>query len=377
MRLLDRYLLRELLVPLGFCLGGFLIFFIAFDLFGHLDDFQKAGMHFGDLVQYYLLTTPESLVVVLPIALLLALLYALTNHARHHEITAIRAAGVSLWRLCLPYLVVGLGGSLLLFFLNEFWVPRSTEAAEQLKTRRLPRPPGAPGRHQMRNLGFTNARDGRMWKIGLYDTDTGVMTNPKVFWSETNSERIWLEADKAEQVDGVWTFSNVREFRETSEANAQPVPILVTNVLAMPTFNETREEIESEIKISDELVLNRAKSAKKSDISILEILHYLRLHPHPARADEFWLHTKLQGRLAAPWKCLVVVLIAIPFGAPSGRRNVFVGVAGSIVICFAFFVLQQLGLALGTGGYLPAWLAAWLPNLSFGFLGLFLASRVR
>jgi lipopolysaccharide export system permease protein len=54
-----------------------------------------------------------------------------------------------------------------------------------------------------------------------------------------------------------------------------------------------------------------------------------------------------------------------------------VGVASSIVICFAYFVLQQLGLALGTGGYIIPWLAAWLPNLSFGLLGLWMTARVR
>jgi len=63
--------------------------------------------------------------------------------------------------------------------------------------------------------------------------------------------------------------------------------------------------------------------------------------------------------------------------AASGRRNVFVGVASSIVICFAYFVLQQLGLALGTGGYIIPWLAAWIPNLSFGLLGLWMTARVR
>jgi len=60
--------------------------------------------------------------------------------------------------------------------------------------------------------------------------------------------------------------------------------------------------------------------------------------------------------LAAPWTCLVVVLIALPFGAASGRRNVFVGVASSILICFIYFVLQQLGLALGRGAMCrPGW----------------------
>jgi len=85
----------------------------------------------------------------------------------------------------------------------------------------------------------------------------------------------------------------------------------------------------------------------------------------------------LQGRLAAPWTCVVVVLIAIPFGAASGRRNVFVGVASSLVICFAFFILQQVGLVYGATGRLPAWLGAWAPNLSFGLAGLILTDRVR
>src|ERR1039457_5388463 len=96
MRLLDRYLLRELLVPLGYCLCGFLIFWITSDLFVTLGDFQGKGLLVRDIVEYYLVILPEFLTLVLPIALLLALLYALTNHARHQEITAIRAAGVSL-----------------------------------------------------------------------------------------------------------------------------------------------------------------------------------------------------------------------------------------------------------------------------------------
>ena len=86
MRLLDRYLLRELLIPLGYCLCGFLIFWVFSDLFTSLADFQKKKLLAWDIAEYYLVSMPEFLVVVVPIALLLALLYALTNHARHHEI---------------------------------------------------------------------------------------------------------------------------------------------------------------------------------------------------------------------------------------------------------------------------------------------------
>src|SRR4026207_26710 len=82
MRLLDRYLLRELLVPLGYCLGGFLVFWVSFDLLSQLDEFQEKKLRVLDLAEYYLVKMPDLLLIVMPVALLLALLYALTNHAR-------------------------------------------------------------------------------------------------------------------------------------------------------------------------------------------------------------------------------------------------------------------------------------------------------
>src|SRR5437773_3852037 len=108
MRLLDRYLLRELLIPLGYCLSGFLIFWISFDLFSELSRFQEEKLKLAEIARYYTFKVPEFLVLAMPIALLLALLYALTNHARYQELTAIRAAGVGLARLSLPYFGTGL-----------------------------------------------------------------------------------------------------------------------------------------------------------------------------------------------------------------------------------------------------------------------------
>ena len=99
MRLLDRYFLRELLVPLFYCLSGFMIFWLTFDLFGELGDLQKAEISAGEIVRYYVYKLPELLVVVIPVALLLAMLYALANHSRHNELIAARAAGMGMWRL--------------------------------------------------------------------------------------------------------------------------------------------------------------------------------------------------------------------------------------------------------------------------------------
>lgn len=374
MRLLDRYLLRELLIPLGFCLGGFLVFWMASDLLGRMDEFQEHDAGVFDVAEYYWIRSPEFLVTVLPIALLLALLYALTHHARHHELTAIRAAGVSLWRLTLPYFAVGLLGSFALFYLNEFCAPDSEERAERVLQRRESPSAEDAERDLVRNLGFSNARDQRVWHMDLYNTRSGEMSGPQVDYTLPDGTRRWLFAARAVRTNEVWVFFNVRQYNDDPRLNSALVPLERTAALAMPGFTETPEQIRSEINISSRLSFRRAR---KADIPAVQILDYLRLHPQLAPAERTWLHTKLQGRLAAPWTCLVVVVIAVPFGAASGRRNVFFGVAGSVFICFAYFVLLQLGLHLGAGGYLPPWLAAWAPNLIFGLTGVWLTARVR
>jgi lipopolysaccharide export system permease protein len=375
MRLLDRYLLRELVVPLGYCLCGFMLFWITSDLFVTLGEFQRKGLHARDIAEYYLVVLPDFLVLVLPIALLLALLYALTNHARHQEITAIRAAGVSLWRLSLPYFGVGLFASLALFAANEFWAPIGEDRAKAIQKRYSAADPRAPGPNEYRNLYFESARDGRRWRAGVINTSTGEMLDVGVYPAERGGAQPWeLRGERAQPVDGVWTFYNARVYKEAADTNMPPVPTLQTNVLVVPEFKETLEEINSEIKISES---KSPRTAKKADVPIKDLLNYRRLHPRLQHSDQAWLETKLAGRLAAPWTCMVVVLIAIPFGAAGGRRNVFVGVASSIVLCFIYFVLQQLGLALGTSGRMSPWLAAWFPNLSFGLAGLLMTARVR
>jgi lipopolysaccharide export system permease protein len=318
-----------------------------------------------------LLRVPEFLVIVLPIALLLALLYTLTNHARHCEITAIRAAGVSLWRLCVPYFGVGLIASLCLFALNEFCVPGSAERADRVLNRRVRNSQKKP---LVPTSGLANLREKRTWFSGEYNPATSEMFNPQVLWTLPDGSQLWLRAARAIRIHGVWTFFDARQYTASGEADSMLAPSIQTNVLAMPQFRETPEQIQSEINISKGMSF---RGRNKADIPISQLVDYLRLHPEPPESIRPWLYTKLHGRLALPWTCLVVVLIAAPFGAASGRRNVFVGVASSLFICFVYFVLQQFGLALGTGGYVPSWLAAWFPNLAFGLTGLFMMARVR
>lgn len=371
-RLLDRYLFRELLTPLAICLGGFLLLYLSFFLFNGLPDLQEHKLHLGDVLAYCAAQTPGFVVLVLPVALLLALLYTLTQHARHHEITAMRAAGLSLWRICLPYFGVGLLASGVLFWLQEAVVPRSAERAFLIRTRYVQTPDDVRQQSSSQSSGLNTEHAHRQWDWYQYDARTGEMFDLWVKWPQPDGSSRLLYADRGVWTNGGWTFFGVKEWSQ-AEATAERVKILQTNVLVMAEFDETPKQFRAEIKLGGNGLLNQ----HDEDISLREIWDYLRQNPQMPKAKHDYLLTAFHGRLAAPWTCLVVVVIAIPFGAGSGRRNLFYGVAGSIFIVAGYLVIREVSLQFGAHGHMPAWLAAWLPNLLFGATGLILTPRVR
>jgi lipopolysaccharide export system permease protein len=369
MRLLDRYLLRELLVPLGYCFCGFLVFYVAFDLISQINRFQEAHLWFSDVVKYYIVTLPELLVgQVIPVSLLLAVLYALTNHSRHNEFTAIRAAGISFGRLSLPYLGAGIVLGFAVFAINELVVPQAAELSQGiLQSRKGPR----ADRLWISNLKFHNEAAERDWHIDKFNRATSEMIGIMVTTRMPDGSYQSMSATNGFYSNGVWVFEKVgrweskpgQAFSEATNFNRLEVP-----------FGETPALIASEIKVSSS---NLADPGKRGQLSLGEIRNYMRLHPHLNAVREASLKTQLQEHIAAPFTCIAVVLIALPFGARSGRRNVFVGVASSIFICFAYFIIQRISVGLGVAGYLPPIVAAWLPNLLFGTTGLVLLSLTR
>lgn len=374
MRLLDRYLLRELLVALFFCLCFLLVFVIAFSLFAELNQYQEHKLGVKDVMELYAARIPGHLVLVTPVALLLALLYALTNHARHNELTAMRAAGVSLARICTPYLGVALFLSGMVFYLNENWVPRSAELEERIMNRHSA---GAAAKSLdvVDGLIFSNARDGTHWHIDRYDLKTCSGLHPTVTWLLPDGRQRKLVADLLSRTNDTWMFtSNVQIYEWSAGPQPSDDRILVTNLLPMPQFRETPDQIQREVKYSS---FFRNLASQSPDIPIARILDYLDLHPDLPPKESRRLRTDLQSRLAAPLTCVVVVLISIPFGAASGRRNLFVGVASAIILVLVYFVLMKVGTGLGTAGILPPWVAAWMPNICFSLAGLLMLKRVR
>jgi lipopolysaccharide export system permease protein len=375
-RLLDRYLLRELLVPLGYCLCGFLVFYVSFDLIFQINKFQDNRLQFIDIIEYYVVTLPELLAEqVLPVSLLLALLYALTNHSRYNELTAMRAAGVGLWRVAMPYLAVGALFGVIVLLISEFWLPATAERTRVIMDRRL----AQPGQVDLTPyFVLNNEAAHRKWIITHFNTRTGELQELTIttFLKDGSSRKI--DAQRGVYRDGKWIFygahASDRAAQDQVYIQSWPTNAAMTNAPYEVELPETPAWIRSEIKVNN---LSATDAAKGLRLSIREIHNYLRLHEHIDPRKKAMLLTQLQGNLAAPFTCLVVVLIALPFAARTGRHNVFVGVAASIFICFGYFILQRISLGLGVGGYLSPVLAAWLPNIISGATGLALLSRMR
>ena len=372
MRLIDRYLLRELSIPLCYCLSGFLLFWLTFDLFGELGDLQKAHLGPREISRYYLQKLPELLVVVIPVALLLAMLYSLTNHARHNEWIAARAAGLSIWRLSAVYLIVGVLFSGILFLVNEVWAARGAASIEDLERQKE----GGGDLHWTGPLHVEDHGTDQSWDIENYHLVTSELIRPRITWKLDERITVKMVAERGGYTNGVWTFENMTTFRnDPSQSAAEMLKVTDDPLIGVKELKLTPRQIRSERRIG--ALLNSVRMAKEAQVSLSEISDYLMLHPDLPPPKRVKLDTQFHGRMAWPFTCLVVVLIAIPFGGASGRRNAYVGVASSIVICFGYFILMRVGLAMGTGGRLAPWLAAWLPNLLFGGGAGILIARMR
>ncbi len=370
MRTIRRYLYRSLVLPLIYCVSGVLVFWITYDLIDELGGFQSSGLRAVEICQYYFIKLPEVLVTVLPIGLLLALLYTISNHARHNEFTALRAAGVGIWQISSVYFNVGILCGVTMFCLNEFWVPDADVKAEAVIAR-AQISKGRVDSSTIRLNGFANYRDQRMWQFASLDVDGGVMVEPKVDWRLPDGRYRELLAERAVWTNGYWFFYHVWE--NTYGIDGGLSNRLYLEKLPMLEFTESPKEMLSQLKVGMRLA---HRKVRRAEVPIFEIVNYLRYAPELSPREKAWLLTQLHGRIALPWICVVVVLIALPFSGISGNRAVYLGMGSSVGICFVYFVLQQVGLALGSGGYVPPWVGAWLPNVVFGVVGVIMTKRV-
>jgi len=366
MRIITRYLLREYLVNLFYCLTGFAMIFVVFDLFDRLSKMLKAETPFWVAVKYYLCMLASAAPYLLPASLLLATLYTLWQLSRHQEVTAMRANGIGLYRIVLPFLAVGLAASVLTGAVMEFIAPRATFWATNLSRNRHQ----VAERMLVPHHAYYNANDRRQWLIDLFDLNTPrFMKGIKITEERPDGTRIReVEARRARYMDGNWWLYGVQVQHFDRDDN--PVGTLTPEIAGPDSIVEMREYDET----PEDIVLGLRDWEM---LSSLEMLKYLRNHPNISHRSAVHRRFDIHNRLAAPWACLVVALFGIPAGVQGGRRSALSGIFLAVAMFFAFYAFSQVGIFVGKREVVWPWLGAWLPNIVFLATGCVMIWRMR
>lgn len=360
---LERYTLRTFFAPLVFCFIAFCSLWMIMDLLDNLKEFQDAGSSAGRVFQFYLSIIPFIYVSVMPAALLLAVLYTLTKMSRANEIVAMLGTGRSVRQILSPVLVSALVMAALSMAANYHWAPRA-EGSRKAILRAMDEKQKDSIRADV--LMHRDPLTRRVWYIGTFPFSLGESRLRGVQVREHDEQgrlaRV-IHADSAIwRPDGVWRFFDGREVLgkdgEVAEIRAFP-EVKGARVLEEKAFTETPWSMFS-------------YALKPDSMGVPELVSYLKTHENdpPEKLHAFEAH--YHHRFALPWQSFALALVAAPLGIAWSRRGAAGGIAGSIFIFFGVLFLNNLCLNLAKGGHVSAWLAAWLPHLLFGSLGLLL-----
>jgi lipopolysaccharide export system permease protein len=357
-RILTRYLLREFLVPWIYCFDAFALLWIVMNLFDNLPDFIQHNARVGQVARYYLVVFPEAFVLIMPISLLLGLLFCLSTLARHNELTALRASGVSLIQIATPLLAVGLAASLAVLAVNDLFVPRARQRGDHI----LQELRGKRARDLIEDFFYANPLAFRDWYAPRFDVRRLQMHNPEVHQRDSDGRPVMdLYAERAEWADGLWRFHTVSIY-DHRRVPPEIVRVAQTN---FPAFREKPAQMSLE---------GRRPEALMS----WELRRHIRARLRAGRAANLaGYQVELHYRYAFPFMCLVVVWLAIPLGMRVGRSGPLLSVGAALMLVVAFYFLTNIVLAMGKGGYLPPSMAAWSANFIFAAAGAILMWRAR
>jgi len=353
MKILDRYLLREYLVTVFYCVMGLALLQIVYDLVYHFSKLIAAEISLQQGVRYYLGSLAPHTEFMLPAGVLLATLYTLWQLSRHGELTAMRANGISLNRIMVPFLLVGLAFTAGTALLKETIAPEAAFWAQEFEANKFKE----PEERLFHNLAYYNSIDRRMWMIGRTDLNKpNILHETRV--SEERPDRTLLRdwhAGRAEYLDMEWWFFDVKIQEYNEEGNPIGEPRLVAGSEAgveMSQWLEKPSDFETEVTPTEFMTTR-------------DMLRYLRRHPDISDEALAQKRVDLHLRLAMPWACLIVTFFGIPAGARTARQSVINGVLTTLLFFVAFYALTQVGAFFAKRELIPPLIGAWLSNIVF------------
>ena len=356
---LDRYIMRKYLAIFLLVFLALLSISVIVTFFERIDNVYEHNKSLSLLFRYIQFRIPEFMNYILPVTVLATALLTLGLLTKSNEITAMKACGLSIYRLVLSLVVTAGLVSLFSFALQERLVPSANKKAEEVWNQVNDIP--------ARSYSFLDRRwvlsrnKSRIYHYSYFEPATGAFSQLSVFDINPSSwslvRRLYAEKGRLEGnllgLSQGWSRSFPGEFQSRFEAFQGMDLRLVED----PGYfiKEVKEP---------------------------SLMSFGELKRYTAEVEGMGFETTrfrvdLSSKLSFPFVSLVMTLLAIPFAFSMGKRGALVGLALSIGIGMLYWGALGVFRGLGYVGFLSPFLASWGPNLIFGPLGLYLLFRQR
>lgn len=356
-RILDRYVLRKFFRIFALCVLGVPFVLIVIDLVDSLQGFLAEGATPFDVLLHYVFQFPYHSLLSFPIAALLAAVFTISGMTRYFEVTAVKAGGVSFYRLSAPLVLAGLAVSVVALGLTEL-VPHTNRMAQDVLGE------GDLRSQSLRQNFVFRAEGGRVYRIGGLDVETGEMSRVRVEREGSTPEypTYSVVADSAawNPAAGRWVIreGRLRVFPARAETHT-----FRFDELWQLEFTEQPEELLADPKDPDEMGYE-------------ELGRYIQaIERSGGTAGKEKVERAL--KISYPFTCLIIVIFGLPLANRTRRGGAPFAIGVALAITIVFLMIIRIAQGLGAGGILPPVAAAWLPNGLFLVAGLILFRNVR
>ena len=354
---LDRYVLAEWVKIFAGTALGFPVLVIVLDLTEKLDKYLQRSLSLKSIALAYLYGVPDTMFLVLPAAVLFATVFSVGAFTRHSEITAAKASGISFYRFILPMAFGAVLAATLGLGIGALSPYTNSRRVELLKERQF------SNRSTRFNFAYA-AEDERMYTIGSADVDKRVL------------EGVVVER-KGKDAGYPTYFVAAREGKYDPRTRQWTLKAGVLHILPTDSMNiSVAFDSLRDRRMREEPRALMASSKVPDEMSFTELGQFIRALERSG-SDVGALKVGRMLKIAIPATCVIIMLFGAPLATSTQRGGTAFGVGISLATTVIFLMLVQLTQAIGSKGLVPPNLAAWLPGLLFGLVGVVLLARVR
>jgi len=364
--ILDGYVMSSVLRNFILVLASLSTLFLIFTFFELIGDIIRYRTPLVTVGEYLLNLIPFILYNVTPLCSLVAVLITFGAYSRSSELTAMKATGMSLYRIIIPVLFLAALVSTSLFAFDEAYLPSANRKQEALRAVIKGKPAQTflrPDRQWMSGQASRAGEPARIFYYQFFDATQDTFANITVFEFKPGTfnmtRRIQAQSAHWDGAHNVWAFENgwQRTFSADTTASYQG--------FANQDFPEIHEQpsyFKKEARASQEM----------SYTDLRDYIADLR----QSGFDTTRLRVQLNRKIAYPLMALVMAVLAIPFALSAGKRGNLAGMGAGIGLAIAYWVISLIFENLGNVNSLPAMMAAWSPDILFAMVGTYLLLRV-